>query len=272
MRLLGITPKMVQYGHTIVQFNLPNQDQGVEFAQWNNPHEKPKIIHANQLQFFAQFIKPGQMAIDIGAHTGDTTVPMALVAGKQGLVLAFDPNPLVFEVLKINASLNPNLTNIMAYPYAVAEQSGEFYYHSSENSFNNGGISAKNDGQHGAFDLGQTVQAVELTAFLQKNHPDKLPQLALIKIDAEGYDLQIISAISNLINNYKPVIIADCFSKLNKAQRSQMWETMHQHGYELFYFSGFDINAKVIKLASPSDMLRWKHFDWYGLPAGENKT
>ena len=33
MRLLGITPKMVQYGHTIVQFNLPNQDQGVEFAQ-----------------------------------------------------------------------------------------------------------------------------------------------------------------------------------------------------------------------------------------------
>ena len=34
----------------------------------------------------------------IGAHIGDTTLPIALAAGKKGFVLALEPNPYVFHV------------------------------------------------------------------------------------------------------------------------------------------------------------------------------
>ncbi|RRB02774.1 hypothetical protein [Larkinella rosea] len=49
---------------------------------------------------------------------GDTT--MAFAVGKTGLVLAFDPNPLVFKILEKNASLNKDQTNIEPHRMAIA--------------------------------------------------------------------------------------------------------------------------------------------------------
>jgi FkbM family methyltransferase len=51
------------------------------------------------VDFYQRFLTKGAVAIDIGAHTGDTTVPMALAAGNTGLVLAFEPNQYVYKIL-----------------------------------------------------------------------------------------------------------------------------------------------------------------------------
>src|SRR5207249_11402124 len=83
-------------------YNLENEGR-IEFANWENPLTKSFIITEPMINFFKKFIRQGDMAIDIGANIGDTTVPMAIAAGKEGLTLAFDPNPYVFEILKINS-------------------------------------------------------------------------------------------------------------------------------------------------------------------------
>ena len=49
---------------------------------------------------------PGDAAIDIGAHTGDTALPVALAVGPQGAVFALEPNPFTYKVLIANAGLN----------------------------------------------------------------------------------------------------------------------------------------------------------------------
>jgi len=51
--------------------------------------------------------RKGDLAVDIGANIGDTTVPMALVAGSEGMVLGFECNPVIFEILAVNEKLNP---------------------------------------------------------------------------------------------------------------------------------------------------------------------
>jgi hypothetical protein len=64
----------------------------VEYAQWLHPFEKPKQIADSNIKFYKQLTTNGGMIIDIGAHSGDTTVPMALAVGKDGLVLGLEPN------------------------------------------------------------------------------------------------------------------------------------------------------------------------------------
>ncbi len=65
-----------EYGHKVETYDLP-KDGKIDFAVWLNPLEKPKKITQGGVDFFRKFIKEGDLAIDIGTHMGDTTVPMA---------------------------------------------------------------------------------------------------------------------------------------------------------------------------------------------------
>src|ERR1051325_8028104 len=75
-----------------------DRDGKVEFANWENPLMKPFVVTQPMINFFRKFIPAGSLTIDIGANIGDTTVPIAIATGKDGLTLAFDPNPYVFAI------------------------------------------------------------------------------------------------------------------------------------------------------------------------------
>ena len=74
-----------------------NEFPSIDFFNWQNPLVSEKKITQNHLNFFKQFIKPGDMAIDIGANIGHISILMSLVAGPDGVVLSFDPNPIVLK-------------------------------------------------------------------------------------------------------------------------------------------------------------------------------
>jgi FkbM family methyltransferase len=237
----------------------------IEFANWSNPLVTHKDITQAKVDFFKKVVPEGSMCIDIGANIGEHTVSMALAVGKSGLVVSFDPNPMVFEVLKTNSELNKDLTNIKPFNCAISEEDGTFYYNSSEASFSNGGISAEQQNRHGKFQLPQQIKGVNLDTFLHAHFNDELSKLKLIKVDTEGYDKEILKSIAPIIQKYKPVIIAECFPKLNKAERVDLFNTIAKHGYDLYYFRDIDRIDDIIKITE-DDMERWKHFDIYALP------
>ncbi|HYV95675.1 MAG TPA: FkbM family methyltransferase, partial [Chitinophagales bacterium] len=107
-----------EYGFEITEFLLP-EFGSVKFARWQNPFEAEKIISQSQVNFYKRFLKKGDLVIDIGAHVGDTTLPMALAVGREGTTLAFDPNPYVFKILKENSELNKSMTNILPLNFAI---------------------------------------------------------------------------------------------------------------------------------------------------------
>ena len=188
----------------------------IEFANWLNPLCSPKAMSQDKVNFFKKLVPEGSMCVDIGANVGEHTVLMALAVGKSGLVVSFDPNPIVFEVLETNAKLNPNLTNIKPFNCAISEEEDDFYYNSSEASFANGGISTEKISRHGKHQLSQKIKGVNLNTFLHAHFADNLPKLTLIKVDTEGYDKEILKSIQPLIRKYRPILIAECFPKLNK--------------------------------------------------------
>ncbi|MDP1725410.1 MAG: FkbM family methyltransferase [Bacteroidota bacterium] len=241
-------------------FNIPGMGH-VEFANWENPLVAPKVISGDLIGFFRKFINEGDLAIDIGANIGHISVTMSLITGKKGRVLSFDPNPFVFEILKENAKLNADKTCIEPYNFAITDHDESFYYNSSEASFNNGGISREMENRHGKYSLSTKIKGINLEAFLLKNYPDSMGKIKLIKIDTEGYDMEIIKSISGLLNTYHPTVITECFGKTNPEERYMHFDLLKSKGYSVYFYSDFDVNATIIPIEKKEDMLQWKHFD-----------
>lgn len=255
-----------KYPFQVDQFKLEKEGI-IDFANWKNPLGIHKTLVQEEIDFFRKFALPGSFCIDIGANIGDTTVPMAVAAGKSGLVLAFEPNPMVFEILQVNAGLNPEKTTIITVPYAITENSGEFYYSSSEASFGNGGVSAsiKEAGKHGRFQLNAKITGVNLPDYLNEHYKDELHRLSFIKIDVEGHDKDIIRSISSLIDIYRPVLIAECFDKSTADERLELFSVVADHNYSLYYFYDFDDRTEVRQLYK-EDMISQKNFNFYAIP------
>ncbi|WP_304067719.1 FkbM family methyltransferase [Pedobacter glucosidilyticus] len=246
-----------EYPPQIENFDLGKYGQ-ISFANWSNPLVPHIKIHTAMVEFFNQFIKEGDLTIDIGANIGDTTVPMAICSGKSGLALGFDPNPFVFKILQKNASLNEDKYRLEPQNYAISTQDEEFYFVSSEASFANGAISPTKDSPHGKFVQESKVKGVNLKAFLESKYPEWVNKLSFIKIDTEGYDKEIIKSISDLIEQCKPVIIAESFGKASNDAKVELYDVIKKHGYDIFYFEDFDIHATVEKLPHNTDMMKFK--------------
>ena len=253
-----------KYPTIISTFNL-RETGPVEFANWSNPLVLPKDITQAKVNFFKKFAPEGSMCIDIGANIGEHTVSMALAVGQSGTVLSFDPNPIVFDILKANSELNTLMTNIKPFNCAVSDTDSEYYYNSSEASFSNGGISIEKVNKHGKFQLEQKIKGVNLNDFLHQNFEKNLSKLRLIKVDTEGYDKEILKSIAPIISQYKPIIIAECFPRLNTEERVDLYNTIAKHGYDLYYFRDIDRLDDTVKITA-DDMDKWKHFDIYALP------
>lgn len=251
------------YGYKLVEFDLKEEGK-IQFAQWLHEGELPVVIHQSTVDFYKQFINEGSLVIDIGAHTGDTTVPMALAAGKTGLTLGLEPNPHVYHVLEVNATLNREKTNIIPLNFAATVNDGEFTFASGDASFNNGGIIGFSSNIKKNIRHTFQVQGKNLENFLKLEYASWLSKLALIKIDAEGYDKEILKTMSIIIDNYKPVIITECFKHLTVEERSDLFRAINNHGYQLFFVDEF--NRENRKPISMDGMNYRKHFDLIAIP------
>lgn len=252
-----------EYGYEVKNFSLPGLGQ-VQYAQWLHPLEGSKEITTRQIDFFKSHLRPGGLAIDIGAHTGDTTVPMALAAGKDGLVLGLEPNGYVFKILKKNAELNPQLTQVVPLPFAATDADGEFTFNYSDASFCNGGFLTEIKDIHHHHNHLLKVVGKNLETFLNENYSQQLPKLQLIKVDAEGYDREILKTISTTIRKYKPTLLVECYKRLNVEERNELFDVITNLGYDLYRHEGFEKteNTKIAR----NEMMNHPHFDMIAIP------
>ena len=252
-----------KYGHEIKKIQL-EQDGPIDYARWKHPFYDTDPITQKKINFYRQFIKDGDVALDIGAHEGDTTVSMALAAGKDGLVLAFEPNPHVFPVLEANAKLNTNKTTIIPLNFAATMEDGEFTFASGDASFGNGGIVGFTSNIPRNVRYTFNVTGKNLDSYLRNKYSDQLPKLTFIKTDAEGYDKEILKSIREIIREFRPVIISECFKQLKTEERNELYNFFSDLKYTVYFlpdFSGTPPTPMAIE-----NMNDQKHFDILAKP------
>lgn len=248
-----------EYGFAIKKFEVEGLGI-IDYAQWLHPFEKPKQITQSNIDFYRRITVPAGMVIDIGAHTGDTTVPMALAVGKSGLVLGLEPNKYVFKILEKNSTLNPDRTNIVPLCFAATKEDGVFEFNYSDASFCNGGFLSQIKNKNHKHNYVLEVIGKNLQNYLFNQYAEKLEQLCLVKIDAEGYDKEIIKTIPEILNRYKPNLMIECYKRLTSDERFELFDLVSAHGYILHYLENFE-DFRQLEPITRAAMTSREHFE-----------
>ena len=151
-----------------------------------------------EAKLFEQICKEGDIVIEVGANIGAHTVYLSKLVGK-GVVIAFEPQRLVFQNLCANLALN-SISNVFAYQEAVSNENGTILIPECDFTKNNnfGGINIENTKN------GTTVNKQKLDNFL-----NKINRLKLLKIDVEGMEISVIKGASELIKKFRPIIYVE---------------------------------------------------------------
>jgi FkbM family methyltransferase len=252
-----------EYAFRQVAFELP-EDGTVHYAQWLHPGEFGNEVTQESVNFFKQFINKGDFVIDIGANEGDTTVPMSMAAGPNGFTLGIEPNPHVFKILKLNASLNTDKTRITPLNFAATANDGEYTYGSGDPSYGNGGIVGftHNDKRNVRYTF--KVEGKNLQRYLNDNYAEQLPKLSFIKIDTEGYDKEILKTIPEIIQAYRPYLITECFGPSTNEEKIELYDLMVRLGYSLYRLDAFSSSNKIV--LTRNDLMTKRTFNILAIP------
>jgi FkbM family methyltransferase len=147
-------------------------------------------------RLMSAFLKPGDTVIDVGANVGTVALAMARAVGPAGRVIAFEPQRLVFQALCATLTMN-GLTHVEARREAVGRVAGMIRIPSIDPAVEQNLGSVKLDGvSNGGGDLVPLVTIDELS----------LAACALLKIDAEGMDYDVLLGARETIGRARPVL------------------------------------------------------------------
>lgn len=133
-----------------------------------------------------RILKPGSVAVDVGAHVGFFTRLFADCVGDSGSVVAFEPHPKTFRTLARNCENQENVVLIQA---AAAECTrSAILYQSKQSSGSNSLVSSR----------AESVRRVPVPALaLDDVFPDQV--VDLVKIDVEGGEIEVLEGMRRLI-------------------------------------------------------------------------
>lgn len=261
-RALGLRGQTREYPTEVSEAML--DDGPIRFARWLHPSEHVKTVTQASVDTLRHFLNRGDVAIDIGAHTGDSTVPMALAVGVEGTVFALEPNPYVFKVLALNASLNPARTHIVPLMFAAMPSDGEFEFDYSDEGYCNGGFhQSVSAWKHGHFSK-LRVQGHNLLAYLHAHAPETLPKIKFVKIDTEGFDRAVARTLTDLLKTSRPYLKTEIYKHMPAVEREGYFDDLRQLGYQLFKCGDTEYRGEPILDAK--DMSSWRHFDVFAVP------
>jgi FkbM family methyltransferase len=138
-----------------------------------------------------QLVKPGMVCVNIGANVGYFTLLLADLVGPKGQVIAFEPNPRAFELLRANLEIN-GMTHAKAKKLAVSDGPGRAQLCAAPTCIGGGYIGGVADFTSDGAKLHEPDQDVvdvscdSLDALLNRGQ-----RVDLVLIDAEGSEEKI---------------------------------------------------------------------------------
>jgi FkbM family methyltransferase len=154
--------------------------------------------------FIIDCLRPTDVFIDVGANIGFYTT----IAGRRGaFVVAFEPGRLQGGALRTNICLNSLGAVVEVIPCAVADFSGEASF-TADLEVSNHLVLA--DGLGVVAQRTSVVDVLTLDEVLARRQGIiGSGSLTIIKIDAEGFDLDVLRGAEDTVRRLTPVIIAE---------------------------------------------------------------
>jgi FkbM family methyltransferase len=214
------------YGEYRFALDLSDDDLQSSFYYFmpeNYEHETQRYIR--------NYVKPGMVALDIGAHVGLMSLLLAHKVGKTGKVYSFEPNKENFLQFQRNIDLN-SLSQVQASQKALSNKSGEDYLvhagHSSGYFLSNAKPNTDNRLQL------EKISTLTLDEFVDEHN---LSKIDLVKLDAEGGEHLVLEGGKKALKRgVVPNIICEVHSshKQSHVGQDRIRRIFYSYGYKSY--------------------------------------
>lgn len=134
------------------------------------------------------------VALDIGANIGNHSIFFSEFFLS---VHAFEPNPSTFELLKFNSR---SVSNIVPHNLGLGDVSGSFELAEDPTNMGLSSLKYLADGQHTSVSIvTERLDDIELN----------VKSLALVKIDVEGYEANVIKGAMSTLKTMQPLVVLE---------------------------------------------------------------
>lgn len=193
-----------------------------------------------ETEIFSQYIHPGDIVVDIGAHIGWYTLIAAKLVGKTGKVYSFEPDTTNFNLLTKNVQAN-GYHNVVLIKKAVSNKTD-----SAQLFINN-----ENTGDHRIFDTDKNRRSVTIeTITLDDYFRNITEQIDLIKMDIQGWEMQALQGARRVVTTNKHLkLITELqpsYIHLSGQKPREYLALLRKHGFKLYQIDEFKRKFKLV--------------------------
>lgn len=193
---------------------------------------------------YTRLIRPGMTVLDIGANIGFFTLLFSRLAGEAGRVIAFEPDPDNFRLLRKTMDANKR-RNVDCEQTAVSERDGTLKLFLSE----------EHRGDHRIFDSGDGRKSIETRTISVDGRLGPQGRADFIKMDIQGAEYLALAGMERTMRNSPGLMMLCEFSPalLKKAgsEPGALLEKLLSYGFTLKYL---DEETRSVKEASPEEL------------------
>ena len=200
--------------------NLANPEH--QYLYFYGTHDERYVLTK-----FLKIIKPGDICWDIGANIGFYTCLLASQVKDTGAVVAFEPAARTSGYLQENVSLN-EFTNVTVVNKGLGDNREQRQLYYSEAALAEGTASLK-------YANGRAASEYVILDTID-NLIGKLPPPNFIKIDVEGYQLEVLRGGEHFLKTHAPLLMAELkdVGNTNRDDFSEIEKYITDLGYSLY--------------------------------------
>lgn len=243
-----------QFALKDIKFDIMlNPDNGgVDLEIFADRHFEPQI-----LEFIRARLSAADVFIDIGANIGQHSLYASYLCGH---VYSFEPIKRLYD--QFNKSIFKNdILNITAYNYALGNEKKEVPIYSNESNMGGSSILAGGDKN-----FLQNVKIFRLDDVYEKMG---IVRTDMIKIDVEGYELEVLLGARNFIKKYQPKILMEFspyfYNRVDSKISGRIIEFLLGAGYELWNIG--DHGDQKIRINKLEDLHGASQINLFCVPA-----
>ena len=231
---------LISPGHFCVKAAFPtsivNSDFNDVTARGVHNFIIPGIYEKSLIDWAKQFVSPNSTFVDVGAHIGSWTLIMSQLAKE---VVAFEPQRMRYYQLCGNISIN-DLSNVRALNYALAtHERRDSTMVITKFGVDTGSSTLREDVTRHAIAAGSPVTGTE-TVDVKCLDDFKLDNISLIKIDVEGFELDVLEGAVATLQRCKPFIVVELWDgEWFQESREKTIQWLQQHDYNVAHIHGY---------------------------------
>jgi FkbM family methyltransferase len=200
----------------------------------------------HNLALVRSLVRPGDVALDIGAHVGQFTILMGSLVGSTGRVLAFEPAPENFTELSANVALNGFASVVEPVRSALSDRPGEAeFYSDGDTGGTEFSMFAERHGQS------RTAFRVSCSTVDQVLDERGLARVQFMKIDTEGAELLVLrGAEQTLARSPDASLLIELHPWVVSPQK--ICAHLAERGFALYVFDAGQRLSRVSPTEAPS--------------------